>query len=198
MKPLFLWNTFKSWTLGIPVRMKIMGMAFGLLAAMGVGILIQVRLGLLTLTDTAMADTVRLPMILTDDQARVEESLAFIREQGLQMITEDLAFVILIIALGGIAIAYVLTDLITTPIQELVEVTETVGRGDFQRKARVRTQDEIGQLGSAFNAMIDNLDYTQMELKRKEDMRSHLLRKVISAQEEERQRIARELYDQIG
>lgn len=98
----------------------------------------------------------------------------------------------------GLAAAYALTLLLTRPVLELVEVARAVGSGNLQKKARVWSRDDIGQLAEAVNAMIDDLARSKEEIDRKEDLRVKLLQKVISVQEEERKRIARELHDETS
>ena len=51
----------------------------------------------------------------------------------------------------------VLSRLITRPLLELVDASVEVGGGNLDRKAKVMSQDEIGQLAQAFNAMTSNL-----------------------------------------
>jgi two-component system sensor histidine kinase VicK len=51
----------------------------------------------------------------------------------------------------------VLAHTITHPIKEITKQAKAMADGDFNRQVKVLSQDEIGQLGSAFNNMTDRL-----------------------------------------
>jgi signal transduction histidine kinase len=102
------------------------------------------------------------------------------------------------VAVIGIAAAVALTWLLTRPIVDLVDTTRKVGGGDLGVRARHWAKDEVGVLAEAFNAMVDDLEVSQIVIEEKEAARTRLLEQLISAQEEERKRIARELHDGVG
>jgi signal transduction histidine kinase len=96
-----------------------------------------------------------------------------------------------VIALLGLLAAWFLAHFFTRPIQELVTLARAVKAGQYDLKAQVRAQDEVGELAAAFNEMT-------AAIRHKENARQKLLRQVISAGEEERKRVARELHDHTG
>lgn len=61
----------------------------------------------------------------------------------------------------GVSVALFLMFLVsitlTMPIEVLAELTNEVAKGNFQVKAKVKSRDEVGQLGEAFNHMIEGL-----------------------------------------
>ncbi|MGC8763428.1 MAG: HD domain-containing phosphohydrolase [Acidobacteriota bacterium] len=58
---------------------------------------------------------------------------------------------------GALAVGLYLARLITRPISTLAEVSRDLARGNFQRRADVKSLTEIGDLGRAFNAMADEI-----------------------------------------
>ena len=118
---------------------------------------------------------------------------------------QQLLLLVAAVSLLGVLAAYLPTAILTRPLLELRNLARAVGKEDFTPRARVRFGDEIGQLAAAFNAMVENLERADAErsrlldeLRAKEQMRLQLLQKVISAQEDERKRVARELHDETS
>ncbi|MHB1653869.1 MAG: histidine kinase [Desulfitobacteriaceae bacterium] len=130
-------------------------------------------------------------------------------EIGLQKAVWQMTWKLLTIALFvsalGILAAVLLTKVLVRPIRELVTLTRRVAAGELDVQGEVQDQDEVGVLTEAFNNMTKSLSLSHREreellvqLQEKEEMRLQLLDKVISAQEEERKRISRELHDETS
>src|SRR6185503_8813504 len=67
----------------------------------------------------------------------------------------------------GIAGAFVLSRNITGPLYELTGSATAISRGDDSRTVDIHQNDEVGQLASAFNTMVEKLRDSQRELERK-------------------------------
>ncbi|MCC6612833.1 MAG: GAF domain-containing protein [Anaerolineae bacterium] len=64
----------------------------------------------------------------------------------------------------GLAVAWLLTNLLTFQIKQLTLAAREYPRGDLQLRAPVWAEDEIGNLARAFNATVDNLARSQADL----------------------------------
>ena len=89
-------------------------------------------------------------------------------------------FGLVLLVLAVIAGA-VLARLITGPLLELVDASVAVGEGNLDRKAKVMSRDELGQLAHAFNTMTSNLkekttsiDRLNREIAEREDAEEQL------------------------
>lgn len=137
--------------------------------------------------------------ILAGSAGAVRLGLAETRlQQTINAVTRRMLLTTLVVALVGILAAIFLTWLLTRPILDLVTTTNRVRKGDLTARAPHWTDDEIGALADAFNNMISELQASQETVLTKEAARSHLLSRLIEAQEDERKRIARDLHDDVG
>jgi signal transduction histidine kinase len=114
-----------------------------------------------------------------------------------------------------LAVNALMSRMVVTKLERLVEAIKQFTRGDLSQRVRVESGDELGELAGSFNRMAEGLgekaqleqkvlerteelERLNEELRHKELVRGLLLSKLITAQEEERKRIARDLHDQLG
>ncbi len=65
--------------------------------------------------------------------------------------------------LAGLA-GWYLARRITAPLEELAAGTRRLALGDWQQRVTIRAQDEVGEMGRAFNAMVNDLQQQQEKL----------------------------------
>ncbi len=103
---------------------------------------------------------------------------------------------------------------IVDPIRDLIKAAGSMAEGDLTKKIRIRGSNEIGALSQSFETMrvklsesLESIKTYNLELENRVSERTKeieysqhrvetLLKKVISAQEEERKRIARGIHDE--
>ncbi|NIV10473.1 MAG: HAMP domain-containing protein, partial [Aliifodinibius sp.] len=82
----------------------------------------------------------------------------------------------LLSGLGAVVLGIVLTQILTAPILNLTETAEEVSKGNFQAKAQISTEDEIGILGQTFNKMTIQLQNLVTNLENQVEIRTKSLR----------------------
>jgi len=125
----------------------------------------------------------------------------------------------LVLSLISIATAFILgiglSRGIVKPVQSLIGATQKIAKGNLSEPIIASSRDEIGTLARSFDAMRiklyeslesiqrHNIELENRVMERTQQIRQsrtkveNLLKKLISSQEDERKRIARELHDDI-
>jgi len=74
-------------------------------------------------------------------------------------------FISLITAMCGILIAFYLTNRIVKPINEVVAASDIIAGGNYSKKLRVFSDNELSHLSEAFNRMIDAIYDRDLKIK---------------------------------
>lgn len=123
----------------------------------------------------------------------------------LASVTEPVREMLINSAIGAIGILFivgtmtvVLARKIGRPIRTLINAAGTADDGAYGRVARADGPLEITTLTSAFNRMIDRREESDERMRSGERKLKALSDRLLTVQEEERSRIARELHDDLG
>ncbi|MEI6124092.1 MAG: ATP-binding protein [Bacteroidota bacterium] len=101
----------------------------------------------------------------------------------------------LIISLIIFGIVYIISRRVSSPILKLRLAAESISQGDYDTHLQNTSTDEIGDLTRAFNTMATKIKMQTEEIQIEKSKR---ITSVIDGQEQERQRLSRELHDGLG
>jgi PAS domain S-box-containing protein len=85
-------------------------------------------------------------------------------QREVQSIRYTIGILSLIILVGGIFIIFILVDIATKPLREIVDAVKKISAGNLDKRARVVYDDEIGDLAKSFNEMVANVQSANQKL----------------------------------
>jgi signal transduction histidine kinase/ActR/RegA family two-component response regulator len=88
------------------------------------------------------------------------------------LLTQSILIGIAFLLVGAVIIYFIVTRMLN-PLNTLIQGVQTLGKGDFNERVPVETDDEIGKLAMAFNQMSESLMKREVEKKRLEAQLSH-------------------------
>lgn len=117
-------------------------------------------------------------------------SLARLQRDVAQMRVAIGLLAALILAAGLVAVVLI-SDVLTRPLREVAAGAGRIAAGDLSYRVPAGRDDEIGRLATAFNEMAGRVAERDASLRQ-------LSLRLLSIQEQERVRIAREVHDELG
>jgi signal transduction histidine kinase len=94
-------------------------------------------------------------------------------ETEIELIASRLVVVALLVIAANSVISAIFMERLIRPILSLHEVMQRAGHGDLSVRAASRRRDEIGELGKAFNGMMDELEESRERDKVRQSQLAH-------------------------
>lgn len=124
-------------------------------------------------------------------------SLARLNAQVAEMRMAIGAWSVFILTAGLIAVAFI-SNVLTRPLRHVAAGAARIAAGQFGQRVPAGREDEIGQLAASFNEMAANVAERDASLRESREQLRELSKRLLTIQEQERVRIAREVHDELG
>ena len=118
---------------------------------------------------------------------------------------ENLFWWVGMILITALIVNFSMNSLVIQRLKGLAQALQGFGQGRHDIRLESGGSDEIGQMGESFNEMGQRIEMEEIEnknlsaqLRNQNIQRGELLKRLITAQEDERKRVARELHDDLG
>lgn len=86
------------------------------------------------------------------------KKVALLRQGLKRNYIATLTLALLMALFSAVALAFILSDRLSSPLSDLAQATQAVARGDFSKRMPVTSRDELGVLLESFNSMTRQLD----------------------------------------
>lgn len=101
-------------------------------------------------------------------------------DQSIGKLTMVLIIGLLILFVIAAMISYRIALGLTRPLEQITKVAKRIKNMDYTARVKVRKQDEIGELGTAINAMADSLQVQMTRIKQNESQLESVLANMIN------------------
>ncbi|REK69400.1 two-component system histidine kinase PnpS [Paenibacillus paeoniae] len=101
-------------------------------------------------------------------------------DQSIGRLTMVLIGGLLILFVVAALISYRIAQSLTGPLEQITKVAKRIKNMDYRARVKVRKQDEIGELGTAINAMADSLQVQMTRIKQNESQLESVLANMIN------------------
>lgn len=119
------------------------------------------------LLKTEKKENLKFQLILVKDISSIYEEMT--KQMGL------FVMIYLVVIFFAVDIVFWLVRMVLKPLTELENTAGAISRGDWERRCRVRRNDEIGKVSVAFNRMADKMEEQMEELETVSERRRQLL-----------------------
>lgn len=103
-------------------------------------------------------------------------------EENQNALMTDLVIIIAVMAIVAFIVVFFVSRTISKPVVELHDVMKQVKSGDLDKRAKIQTKDEIGDLAKEFNEMLNHMEVFREQEQRQAELLGMAEYKALQAQ----------------